>query len=100
MGVSLTVTISVAKKFRKYLNDNMIMPDTRSKLRKLYLETFRPDLDDTSEKRVNFGSLLFCLRTKLGFIEPANRGVRERITYSDGLAVVLRGIKEKLVKQR
>ena len=102
MCIPFKTKISVAKKFKKYLSDNMMMPDTRSKLEKVYLETFRPDLKDTLEKRVGFGALLFCLARILGFIEPPDKDEdgRDRITYSDGLAAVLRGIKEKLVKQR
>ena len=100
MGVSLTVKITVAKKFRKYLNDNMILPDTRTKLKKLYLETYRPTLEDAEEKRVNFSPLLFCLNKKLGYIVRTNQGDQEKIVYANGLSVVVLGLKKKLVTNR
>ena len=100
MGVSLTIKITVAKKFRKYLNDNMIMPDTRTKLKELYLETYRPTLEDPEEKRVNFGALLFCLKKKLGYIVRTNQDDQEKIVYANGLSAVVLGLKKKLVANR
>ena len=100
MGVSLTVKITVAKKFRKYLNDNMILPDTRTKLKKLYLETYRPTIENSEEKRVNFGAVLFCLKEKLGYIVRTNRGGQEKIVYANGLSAVVLGLKKKLVANR
>lgn len=81
MGIPQEVRFAVAEMFWAYLKQKTAMPNTRTVLSKLYLDEFRPMLSNPSERRVNFGNVLYSLR-KIGVIRWPRRKDKETIIYN------------------
>ena len=62
--------LEVAETFWEYMKENKPMPESKTKLRQLYLNVYRPLLDFPLRQRVKFSSVLSCMETS-GFLKTA-----------------------------